>query len=396
MATKEFILQGFTARIHAEAVREMFAVDDIQRVLLSVAFVSESGVQHIENELRANAPNVVVFAGIRNDITSYQGLLLLHSIIGNGLHTVDTGARTVLFHPKIYMVRGAARARIIIGSANLTLGGLNNNIEAGMLLDLDLNDPSDKATVDSVETQLLALPANYAANILSIGAVADLDTILASGRLADEMAIPPPRPTASATTATVADQTPKIALQVPRIFSTVKRRPAAPAAVPAQQPVAAPAAPTQQPAATPGVDLELVWESKPLSRRDLQIPTGANTHPTGDMNLDKGLLDAAIDHRDYFRNEVFDQLTWGNRTATLDDANAVFQLIIKGIDYGLHALTITHHTSTTSESYLQRNAMTKLKWGAMRPFIAKDDLIGRTLALYRDKNDHTKFVLEID
>jgi hypothetical protein len=32
----------------------------------------------------------------------------------------------------------------------------------------------------------------------------------------------------------------------------------------------------------------------------------------------------------------------------------------------------------------------------MRPYIARDDLIGRTLALYRDKADPTRFVLEID
>lgn len=40
--------------------------------------------------------------------------------------------------------------------------------------------------------------------------------------------------------------------------------------------------------------------------------------------------------------------------------------------------------------------MTRLSWGPMREYIARSDLIGRTLALYRDKVDPTRFVLEID
>jgi len=52
--------------------------------------------------------------------------------------------------------------------------------------------------------------------------------------------------------------------------------------------------------------------------------------------------------------------------------------------------------STTSESYKQRNAMTRLSWGPMREYVASPDLIGRTLALYRDKVDPARFVLEID
>ena len=147
MADKEFILQGFTTRTHADAVRELFDIADIQRVILSVAFVSESGVQQLEAKLTPHVACTTVFAGIRNDITSHQGLAALLPL-AQALYVVDTGSRQILFHPKLYLVRGATRARLVIGSANLTLGGLNNNIEAGMLLDFDLAAPTDKATVE--------------------------------------------------------------------------------------------------------------------------------------------------------------------------------------------------------------------------------------------------------
>ena len=108
MAKKEFILQGFTPRTHVVAVRELFDLDEVERVLISVAFVSESGVQLIETPLKAHGAKLIVYAGIRNDITSHQGMKRLHSIAGSTLYAVDTGSRNVVFHPKLYLVRGKA------------------------------------------------------------------------------------------------------------------------------------------------------------------------------------------------------------------------------------------------------------------------------------------------
>lgn len=114
------------------------------------------------------------------------------------------------------------------------------------------------------------------------------------------------------------------------------------------------------------------------------------------MNLDKGLLPDAVDHRHYFRDDVFPNLTWASRNKTVDEAFAQFQLVLKGISYGEFDLAIRHSHSTTSTGYKQRNATTRLSWGPMREYIARSDLLGRTLALYRDKVDPTRFVLEID
>jgi hypothetical protein len=306
MATKEFILQGFTARTHADAVRELFDVADIERVILSVAFVTESGVQQIENELRAHAAGVIVFAGIRNDITTHQGLARLHAIAGSKVYTVDTGSRNVIFHPKLYLVRGRARARLLVGSANLTLAGLNNNIEAGMMLDFDLSDDADKAIVDGIISGLAALPREYPAHVVKVRAVAELDEMLASGRLVDEMAIPPPRPTTSAGGVGASDTVPRIKLKVSPLRSALRRARAAPRRPRAPRAAAAPrraGAPPPKPVpATVGVEFDLVWESKPLTRRDLTIPNAAGTHATGSVNLDKGLLPEAVDHRSYTKS----------------------------------------------------------------------------------------------
>lgn len=398
MAKKEFIFQGFTARTHLDAVRELFDVHDIRKVFLSVAYVNEGGVEKIEAKLKAHSANLTVFAGVRNDTTSHQGLARLHGA-GGKLYTVDTGSRLVIFHPKLFMVRGKDRARLVVGSANLTLGGLNNNIEAGMLLDFDLTDTADKAVVDGIEAQLAALPTDHPENVMRVKAVVDLDEMLASGRLVDEMAIPPPRPTTSAGGAGASDTVPRIKLMVIPLRRALRKAKAAPkkpktpkAATPAKAGMPAP----PPVSATVGVEFELVWESKPLTRRDLTIPVAAGTHATGSINLDKGLLPEDVDHRHYFRDDVFPHLAWASKSGTVDEAFAKFQLVLKGISYGEFDLPIRHTNSTTSKAYIQRNAMTCLSWGPMREYVARPDLIGRTLALYRDKIDLTRFVLEID
>jgi len=289
MAKKEFILQGFTARTHADAVRELFAVADTKRVVLSVAFVRESGVQQIEEKLKVHGARLIVFAGIRNDITTHQGLVRLHSIAGSTLYTVDTGSRNIIFHPKLYLVRGKAHARLVVGSANLTRGGLRNNIEAGMILDFDLTNAADKAIVDGIEAQLAALPGEYPSNIVKISAVSELDAMLASSLVVDEMVVPPPRPTTSAGGVGASDHIPRIKLKVIPLPRPIAKAGALPkkAASPKVATTSGTAAPV---AGTPSLGYEAIWQSKPLSRRSLTIPTGSTTNQTGSTTLGKGLL----------------------------------------------------------------------------------------------------------
>lgn len=385
MSKREFILQGITKHTHLAALQELFEIPDITRVLLSVAFVNESGVRLISEQLKNNSSHVIAFAGIRNDITSLQGLRCLKEI-SNKVYTVDTGSRRLLFHPKVYLVRGHQQARLVLGSANLTLGGLNNNVESGLLLHFDLTKKTDKALVDNIDNLLCLLPTDYPNHVQEIDNPGLLDDLLSAGRIVDEMAALPPRPSTSSSKTSV-DKVPPIKLKVSPLRTSLVAAKAAPKQ---------PATPQDDSHPSLGVELELVWESKPLTRRDLSIPKTEGTHATGSVNLDKGLLPNDIDHRHYFRDIVFPHLAWNSRSRTVDEAFAKFHLILKGVSYGEFDLGIHHSTSTTSVAYRQRNAMTRLSWGPMRQFISSDDYIGRTLSLFRDKIDPQKFVLEID
>ncbi len=58
----------------------------------------------------------------------------------------------VTFHPKIYLMRWADRARLIVGSNNLTEGGLFRNYEAATQISFDL--PADQSAWNGASAQL--------------------------------------------------------------------------------------------------------------------------------------------------------------------------------------------------------------------------------------------------
>ena len=401
MANKKFILQGFTTSTHKNVVTELFGVEDIQRVIISVAFVNLGGVKLLETSLKKHAAKTTAFIGIRNEITSIQAAKRLFSL-GITLYVVDTGSRRVIYHPKVYLVRGKINAKLIIGSANLTPGGLNNNIEASVFTDCDMTDATDRLLVESIESIFNEQPTEHPKNVLKITDEGQLDVLYEKGLLIDETIAAPPRPATSGSSPEN-DSVPRIRLKVTPIRIPIsaakkavaktiraKKVPAGKAAVGKNTVVTAPEA--------TGVEFERVWESKELTRRDLDVPLpGKNTNRTGSINLDKGLLDEAIDHRHYFRDDVFDSLNWlPGKHAKVEEAYAKVLLVIKGISYGEFNLRIAHSTNTASTTYKQRNAMTRLSWGAVRNYVARPDLIGRSLILYRDKADPTRFILEID
>lgn len=97
----------------------------------------------------------------------------------------------------------------------------------------------------------------------------------------------------------------------------------------------------------------LVWKSKPLTERDLTIPKGTGTHPTGSMGLKRGAWEADIDHRHYFRESVFATADW-----EADDKNSIWErasilsgLKVCGIWHGQFSFKLSHNRDTTSKTY---------------------------------------------
>ena len=141
----------------------------------------------------------------------------------------------------------------------------------------------------------------------------------------------------------------------------------------------------------------LLWESGKLTERDLNIPKGSNTNPTGSMLFKKGKT-KDIDPRLYFRDAVFSALRWKRDTkpdtSHLERAEATFNIVLDGKAMGSFKLRLTHNTRTDTHSYKQKNSMTSISWGEAKKVIAKNRLIGKSVALRKTKKKD-EFTLEI-
>ena len=177
--------EGFGDESHLEALKRLLRVPDTKRAILSVAYLKTSGIKLIEDDLRRLGDRVWVFAGIRNKITSRQGLALLLEF-GTKLFVVDTGGcpPQVTYHPKLYLAISATQTHLVVGSSNLTMGGLKNNIEASIEVTIDPTDPDALRFQQTVEEQFDALPDRFPDNVIALTSQADLKCL--SGRIADE------------------------------------------------------------------------------------------------------------------------------------------------------------------------------------------------------------------
>ena len=97
---------------------------------------------------------------------------------------------------------------------------------------------------------------------------------------------------------------------------------------------------------------------------------------------------------------MFEGLEWTSdsdpRRSHLERAEAEFQFVIRDVSCGSFVLRLTHDSRTDSPAYRQRNSLTQVHWGAARELIAREDLLDRTMFLYRYGDGVPRFVAEID
>ena len=123
----------------------------------AIAFVKRSGTRHIVEPLTAFAKSrhVEIITGIDHRGTSYEGLLeLLHAVSPTGRIIVFHNRLPLTFHAKVYLFKSQTAADLVVGSGNLTEGGLFTNYEASLRLELNLTEPDQVATLQSIEHTL--------------------------------------------------------------------------------------------------------------------------------------------------------------------------------------------------------------------------------------------------
>lgn len=124
-------------------------------VEMAVAWVRRSGAREVTPALRqflkrGGVLRIIVGIDIENTSKEgLQGLLALEKRGDVGVFVYHNESPSVTFHPKLYLFRNDVDAKLIVGSNNLTEGGLATNIEAS----LEVEGPSHlHAIVKAVET----------------------------------------------------------------------------------------------------------------------------------------------------------------------------------------------------------------------------------------------------
>jgi hypothetical protein len=159
-----FDVHGGLSRLGSEITGRLVS-GNFNEALLFSAYVTSSGTQRLGPPLRAviqAGGTVRALIGVHNGLTSMQAVTDLHAY-GVEVWGLDTGG-SILYHPKVYALRGANEAWVSIGSSNLTGEGMYRNIETNTILKLDLREAEERRSWDDVtrwwDRFLAAYPRN--------------------------------------------------------------------------------------------------------------------------------------------------------------------------------------------------------------------------------------------
>lgn len=120
------------------------------KLWLAMAYAKSSGLARIHHDLKTwraldTRHGAKLIVGIDQRGTSVQALELALDCFDEVYIAHTGGANT--FHPKLSLFCGNKIGRVIVGSHNLTCGGLETNLEAGVEIDYTL--PDEEAEFDA-------------------------------------------------------------------------------------------------------------------------------------------------------------------------------------------------------------------------------------------------------
>ena len=322
----------------------------LNKLDIVVAWAKRSGLSRVRLGLeafRARGGTVSAIVGIDERGATKQGLALVRALCNEMWIYRDTSGGT--FHPKVYVFRGPELAIAIIGSANLTRGGLWDNYELSTELSLTL--PTESAVLREVDSWIDRLRAQteacleasdlLLANVSGSRLVQDEDRQEAWGE-GDNTLHAVILPFGSAGLRKV--RAPAIAGH----DRAVRRRSNAKRGVEAG------------PATLPRYRILTRWFKK-LDASSAQRPPKGGTNVTGVLRLTKSVF--PIDQTTYFRNELFNKASWKQtlvRRRPAELAVVAAELRIDGRYLGRHRFQLTYAKHREAG---QRNVTTVLHWG---------------------------------
>lgn len=183
----ELMNQPFTGQLGNRLI-ELLNMPDYHTLNIAVAFAKNSGVLRIKDALekfRKRGGKVNAYVGVDLGGTSYEALtaLLLHTDSLNVVHS----EKGQTFHAKIYQFVGKDKGLVVVGSHNLTGGGLWTNFESSVLIPVGGPSAHEEKLLSGLKDYLEELNS-LKDSFMSVGAQDDIDKLLQNGYIFKEVA----------------------------------------------------------------------------------------------------------------------------------------------------------------------------------------------------------------
>ena len=383
----KFLGQGLSSEIDytlGEVLIQSLECGDYNKAIWITAFSRGNVFEEFRTRIAEFCANgsMTIITGIDQGGTSYEALAKLVSLQVNSF--VFHSSSPPIFHPKCYIFQGESRYRIVIGSSNLTRNGLFNNIENSIQVDFEDDDVEGVQFYDSIKLYYKDIFSEDSPNLqkLTVESIKEIEQL---NLLPDTDKAARPEESVR--------KDPTVIEKIRALFPALKRRmfrglkPDKPAKARASEPYPE----TAQDISGAVNDNELIlWSKVNLPASDVEF-TREGTNPTGRLKLVKAGHD--IDQTIYFRNEVFDSLSWQPRAdSEKEDASAIFRISIDGVIKGDFRLNIMHNPKGDAG---QNNYTTSISWKNVSEIIRKQDLRGKRLLLSKSSEPSYQFMISI-
>jgi len=369
-----------------------------------VAWAKRSGLSRVEDDLEvisARPGRARMIVGIDEGGATRQGLTLARALFDTVHVFHDRAGRT--FHPKVYLGWGDTTALLLVGSHNLTAGGVYFNYEIGLVCELAL--PGDAPLFTDVQQYIARLHGDASAcKQLTDDVLAEL---IANPRyrVDDEdtrhtpaVAGAPEELDAEVDVETKPDPpgwSPSIfggsaEAKKPDPGTAVKKASAAKKAA-ATKKAAAGRAPPPGPVPTAAAAVQKRW-FKRMSYSDAQQQKTAATNVKGVLTL--GKAGHPIDQTTYFRTDFFAPLAWSatnTPNGVKESATVSANVFVNGTQIGQYDLTIDHADSRIAG---QGNTPTWLHWDAFGLYLRTNNHVENYVTIERLTNGSFRILID--
>lgn len=341
---------------------------------LLTAWAQESGLRHLRpivESIRKRRGHTEAILGVDQGLATYEGLRLALQVFDD-VYLFHDGSRT--FHPKLYVIEDDAQSRVIIGSGNVTEGGLYRNFEAAAAIDLDRANPLDEAVRGNVRGYFDSFTgAGMPFRRLDMKLLKDLRTSGAIVSATERTRVERERRRSEWPTLT-------------KVFGSGTR--GLPGAPPVPRPPRTRRGRSKGGAATgggvvPAGAVTASW-SKKLTRSDV-MRKPKKSHQRRYVIL--GKAGHPIDQKVFFRIHFFSGIAWTQETMhtgrTKELAVVPFDVWVERRHLGLFNMSVDHAPSRVAN---QNNSPTWLNWSSLRDQILSRDYTDWYLLLERHSN----------